>query len=268
MEKIKLGDINIKSLEKLSSQGSLGTVYTDGVTCYKLLDKLYFDERRDLYWKFLEMEGLKIDNVILPEDLIMKDGFLYGYTMPYFKDSMMLSDKFLKRYFNCNELFNYVNKASKILRNIHSNGMVCQDLSFENILVNKDGDIAFCDIDGCSYKNNYSPFYSKVFKHFIIDYRNSKVSSLEDIDKVSMILSFYLTLYGELLEKITKRQYNTLSRHIQTLDNLKPCYNMLIDKDCPIENVPYLDETINLSDNYEIDRNKILTFRQKIFRKY
>lgn len=69
------------------------------------------------------MDGIKINNVLLPQDLIIKDGILDGYTMRYFENSIPLSDKFLKRYFNCNELFIYVYKASKILRDIHNNGI-------------------------------------------------------------------------------------------------------------------------------------------------
>ena len=63
--------------------------------------------------------------------------------MRYFSNSIPLSDKFLKRYFNCNELLLYVEKASTILRNVHCNGIVCQDLSFENILVNDEGMFRF-----------------------------------------------------------------------------------------------------------------------------
>ena len=170
MEEIKSKEIDLSTLQKLQSQGTQSTIYTDGNICYKFLDGLYPNEKRDLYRKFLDMAGIKIDNVLLPQDLIIEDGRLKGYTMRYFANSMPLSDKFLKRYFNCNELLLYVGKASTILRNIHSNGIVCQDLSFENILVNDKGNVAFCDIDGCTYKGHTSPFFSVLFKEFLVDY--------------------------------------------------------------------------------------------------
>lgn len=265
MEKINISDINFSVLQKLKSQGTKSTVFTDGNLCYKLLDGLYTSEKKDLCRKFLDMDGIKIDNVLLPEDLIIENGILQGYTMKYFKDSMQLSDKFLKRYFNCKELFDYVYKASRILRNIHSNGIICQDLSFENILVDNEGNIAFCDIDGCSYKENYSPFISILFKEFLIDWRKSKIYRKEDIDNVSMILSLYLLMYGQVLQKITKKQYRILSDKIHTLENLRQFANILVDKNRDIENMPYLDEVIDSTDDYEIDRKKVLSLRQRIF---
>lgn len=154
------------------------------------------------------------------------------------------------------------------MRNIHSNGIVCQDLSFENILVNDKGNVAFCDIDGCTYKGHTSPFFSVLFKEFLVDYRKSKISTKEDVDKVSMILSFYLTMYGEVLQRITKKQYHTLSDNIHTLENLREIANILVDKKYPIQDIPYLDEVIDLTDDYEIDRKKVLTIKQKVFRKF
>ena len=268
MNEIKLKEIDLSTLQKLRNQGTQSTVYTDGYICYKFLDGLYPNEKADLYRKFLDMDGIQIDNVLLPQDLIIDDGRLKGYTMKYFENSIPLSDKFLKRYFNCNELLTCVEKASRILRNIHKNGIVYQDLSFQNILVDNKGNIAFCDIDGCTYKENNSPFFSILFKEFLVDYRKSKISAMEDIYKISMILSFYLTMYGEVLQKITKKQYHTLSDNIHTLENLRQTTNILVDKRSPIQNIPYLDEVIDLTDDYEIDRKKVLTTKQRILGKF
>ena len=267
MNEIKSKEIDISVLQKLRNQGTQSTIYTDGNICYKFLDGFDPDEKKNLHRKFLDMQEIKIDGVLLPEDLIVENGLLQGYTMAYFKNSTPLLDKFLKRYFNCKELFEYINKASKILRNIHSNGIICQDLSFKNILVDTDGNVAFCDIDGCSYKENDSPFISFLFKEFFLDYRKSKLYIKEDVDNLSMILWLYLTAYGETLQRITKKQYNSLSNNIKTFQNLRKVANVLVDKKSTIENIPYLDEFIDLNDDYIIDREKTLNLRQKIFRK-
>ena len=95
MQEIKMKEIDLFTLQKLQNQGTNSTVYTDGKMCYKFLDGLYPNEKRDLYRKFLDMDGIEIDHVLLPKDLIIKDGELNGYTMQYFQDSMPLSDKFL-----------------------------------------------------------------------------------------------------------------------------------------------------------------------------
>ena len=97
MEKIKFNDINFDSLQKLKQQGTKGIMYKNGVTCYKILDGLYEDEKEEIYKKFIDLDGIKIENVLLPKELIMKDGKLYGYTMDYFNNSVSLSDKFCVR---------------------------------------------------------------------------------------------------------------------------------------------------------------------------
>ncbi len=83
-----------------------------------------------------------------------------------------------------------------------------------------------------------------------------------------MILSFYYIMYGEVVQRITKKQYHSLSEHIQTLNNMQEIADMLVDKSCPIWNIPYMDEIIDLSDNYEVDREKVLTIKQRIFRRF
>lgn len=75
-------------------------------------------------------------------------------------------------------------------------------------------------------------------------------------------------MYGEVLQRITKKQYHTLSDNIQTLENLRDIANILVDKSCPIKDIPYMDEVIDLNDDYEIDRKKVLTMKQRIFRRF
>lgn len=263
MEKIQIRDINISALKKLSCQGTKSIIYTDGNLCYKLFKGLYPAEKEDIYNKFIEMEGLNLNRVLLPIDFIMQDDKFQGYTMKYFKDSMPLSYKYLTRYFNCKDLFNDLHKASLTLRDLHQQGIICHDLSFENILVDKNDNIMFADIDGCCYKNHYAPFISVVLKSFLIDWRRSQLYKKEDIDNLSMILSLYILIYDKELQNIKKRQYHSLSDKIKTLENLRAYANLLITKKQPIYNLPYLDEVIDSTDDYIIDRNKQLNLVQR-----
>ena len=70
MEQIKLNDINFHSLQKLKHQGTKATLYRDGNVCFKILDGLYDDEKELLYKKLLDMDGIRINNVLLPKKLI------------------------------------------------------------------------------------------------------------------------------------------------------------------------------------------------------
>lgn len=55
MEEIKLKEIDLSILQKIQSQGTKSTIYTDGDLCYKFLDGLYPNEKIDLYKKFLSI---------------------------------------------------------------------------------------------------------------------------------------------------------------------------------------------------------------------
>ena len=81
MEEMKFKGINLSALRNLQCQGTQSTIYTDGVRCCKFLDGLYANEKRDLYKKFLDTNGIKINDVLMPEKLIIEDGKLKGYIM-------------------------------------------------------------------------------------------------------------------------------------------------------------------------------------------
>ena len=267
MDKIKLSDINFSSLQKLQQQGTKATIYKDGHTCFKILDGLYEDEKELLYKKFIDMDGIKIPNVLLPKELIIQDGKLQGYSMDYFRDSIPLSDRFMIRYVDCKQLFDYVSKVSKVLKQIHENGIICQDLSFENILVDKNGNVAFCDLEGCSFKEHMSPFISILMKRFFIDYRDEKILLSSNLDRISMMLSFYYLIYAKEIQNLTKKQYHKLSDKITTLENSRQYANMLVDRQNQIGEIPYLDELINPNDDYIYDRDKQLSLVRRLLKR-
>lgn len=266
MEKIQVKDVDISKLQKLQQQGTKASLYRDGQICYKILDGLYEEEKEQLYKKIFDMDGIKIENVLLPKQLIMQGDRLQGYTMDYFADSMPLSDKFMVRYVDSKKLFDYVLKASQILKTIHRKDIICQDLSFENILVTADGNVAFCDLDGCSYKNHVAPFISMLMKRFWIDYRNEKIPLSTNLDRISMMISFYYLLYAKELQSLTKREYHKLSDKITTLENSRMYANELVDRTTTIGDIPYLDELIDINDDYIYDREKQLSLVRRLFR--
>ena len=265
MEKILLKDVDISKLKKLQQQGTKSSLYRDGHICYKFLDGLYEEEKEQLYKKIFDMDGIKIENVLLPKQLIMKGDRLQGYTMDYFADSMPLSDKFRVRYVDSKKLFDYVLKASQILKTIHSNEIICQDLSFENILVTEDGNVAFCDLDGCSYISHIAPFISVLMKRFLIDYRDEKIQISTNLDRISMMISFYYLIYTKELQNLTKKEYHKLSDKITTLKNTKTYANELVDRTSTIGDIPYLVELIDSNDDYIYDRKKQLSIVRRLF---
>lgn len=268
MDKIRFQDINFSSLQRLSQHGSTATLYKYGNICVKILDKIREEDKEKLHRKFLDMGGIEIENVLLPKGLILQDGKLQGYVMDYFADSNCLTDQFMVQYVDSKKLFACITKASKILRSIHEASIIYQDLSFENILVDKRGNIAFCDIDGCSYEEHTSPFVSMLMRNYFINYRGENIILSKNLDRVSMLLAFYYLVYEEEIQNLSRRQYNKLSRKISTLEILKQYFNMLINISRPIDEVPYLDDVIDSSDDYVFDREKQLKFMDRMLGRF
>lgn len=266
MEQIKLKDINLNSLKKLEQQGTKSTVYRNGTSCIKMLDGFYEEEKDALFKKFLDMEGLEIENVLLPKELIVSNGKLEGYTMDYFP-SVSLNSKFEVRHVDTKVLFDYVYKASKILREIHKNGIICQDLSFENILVDDNGNVKFCDLDGCSYKDNVSPFVSLIMKRYFIDYRKEQLLLCTNLDRVGMMLSFFFVVYAKELQKLNRKSYSKLAEKSNTLEEMRKYANLLLDRSNPVPEIPYLDELIWLDDDLVYDRYKQLSIFKRLIRR-
>lgn len=264
MQEIRLGDINFDSLKKLGGYGSnLTSLYTDGEVCYKIYKEDY--KLEELYKKFRELDGLCVDGVILPKDLIMNAGKFIGYSMPYFKDSMTLSDRFSDRFVDKGLMLNAFYTASKIVRKLHEEGVVCQDISLENILIDIHGDIKICDSDSFAYKDHNSESFSKIFCLFLLKYRKQKLSLWEDIDRLSLILIFYYLLFEREIQHVSRHKYNIASREIKTVDNLGGIRDILLNKNKVLYDIPYMDEFISFSDSGTFDKNKCLTLRQKLY---
>ena len=269
MAKIKLSDINLDELEKYQVQGTKSTMYHNGEQCIKILDKLYPDEKEILYKKLLEMDGIVLDGVLMPKDLIVHNGQLAGFTMDNFKNSVNILDYLTTtRFIDCKDIFKVVKEASLILKKIHESGIICQDLSFDNILIDANGNIKYSDIDGCAFKDYKSPFVSVLLKRFLIDYRKDKLCYVsKNTDRISFMLSFYLVMYLQELQKLSKKKYHSLSDNISTLENCREYANMLLGYRT-LPEIPYLDELINDNDSYIIDRDKQISIKQKIFKRF
>lgn len=270
MDKIKLTDIDLSKLEISKNQGTKSTIYIQDNLCIKILDKYLQKEKEILLKKTLEMDGLFIENVLLPKSIIIENEKLEGYVMNNFKNSIPLNDYFgTYRYVNCKEFFNVIKKASIILKEIHKTDIICQDISFDNILIDKYGNIKYCDIvDSCTYKNYNSPFISLLLNEFITNYRKEKYYiPSKNMDRVSFMLSFYYLIYLEQLQKISKKKYHSLSDNINTLEITRKYANILVDKKSKIPEIPYMDELIDDKDEYIIDREKQFDLKRKILSK-
>lgn len=267
MNKIKVQDIDFTSLSTIKHQGSKSIIYEDDEICYKILNGWYISEKELLYKKLMEMDGLNIDNVYFPIDMIVNDSGLVGFTLKKFKNSMPIYDKFAGRFVDFKELFEYIAKACQILREMHKNRIICQDLSFDNILVDDSGNVAFCDLDGCCYNGYESPFISMPMKKLIYEYRQEEFIACENYDRISMLVSFFYLIYNKYLYRIPKSDFEILSRDVETVDKAMIYVNILLNKHKSISDFPYFDELIVSMDDYVMDREKQFNLLRRILKK-
>lgn len=265
MELINLKDVNLSSMNLSMIQGTKSSVYINGNECYKILNGLYIGEKRQLLKKFYDMDGIKIDDVLFPKELIIDDGILAGYTMDYFQDSMNLYDYFTKeRFVDVNDIFRATKKASLIVRKVHENGIILQDFSFDNILINKNFNVKICDIDGCKYKENESPFISMIMHNYYDVIMGKRYTLDENFDNQSLLFSMLLAIYHKM--HFSMEDYDTLSDKIKTLKNIRTLVSSLL-KDSNTK-VPYLDEIISDDDHFIIDRDKQVSPQKRLARNY
>ena len=81
-----------------------------------------------------------------------------------------------------------------------------------------------------------------------------------------MLVSFYDIIFDEEINHISKRKYKELSNNVVTLKKTRELFEALLNKKSLLTTLPYLDEIIDDSDDYIVDREKLLTLKRKIFR--
>lgn len=245
---------NIKFSNMRRTKYTNSTIYQNGDELIKTLDDYPKEDRDKLFKKFMEMDGISIEGLILPKALIMKDDTLYAYTMDNFKNSMNLEEYFTrKRYVNINEILEVFKKVSIILKKVHEAGIIFQDISLSNILIDEEGNVALCDVDSCSYKDNLSPYISANLKN-LIDSKNLEYLVSENTDRVSLLLSLFYIIYLKDINALSKEEYQSVSNKVQSLKNMEKYFNSFTNSNEDIKEVPYPDEIINIGKGFRIDR--------------
>ena len=265
MNSIKLSDIDFKKLTLLNHQGSYGKVYTDGDTCYKILENYTLKERKDLCNKFKAIKGINIPGVIFPRDLIISNDYFEGYTMEYFNNSLNLYDFFSKdRFIDINDILVSTKKTSQILKDIHDSGLLLCDFSYENILINDQQEIKICDIDSCRYENFKSYFISHISSVYYKNQKKHMPVYCKNFDNQSLLLAMLNAIYHRVI--IDMQTYDTLAYEVNTLKELRPIVKSMLDN--PYAFIPYLDDIICDTDHYIIDRDKQVSKERARLRDY
>lgn len=264
MNTIQITEINFDKLKRLRRQGTFSLILRDDTNCYKFIRNLNQKQRRHLAHKLRYFDKLNDNHFLTPENIIMDNDELIGYTMKYFDNSTDLYNKYTKSdTINFGEFNNDLRQSSKVLRAFHKKGFVFLDMSFSNILKNNDGEIKLCDFDGTVYHEDVElPITSQILNDYLVDYKNEKIKVDPNTDRLSLLLSMYVALFKKEVVNVKEEEYDYLANKIRSLKLLKSYYKVLLDKKRETPNVPYLDKILcdneNITINYKVNDKKIL----------
>ena len=249
MDIVRKEDINFDNLRKLKCRAnSESDLYTDEEVLYKIFQSITPRELRKKERKIeLLSDGDKIENVILPESKIINGNLISGYSMDYVKDSMILFE-FAKRSKNINDFLRVVYEVSLTLRKIHNDprNIVVGDLSFSNIIFDKDFNHYFVDIDG----SMIGDIPSERISFLLSDYTVLRGMYRFNVDKNSDIFSLMLctlhTIFGIEIDNVSMYDFDFVAEKNETLRNMRKFVVEMKRKNNYIPNVPYMDEIIKL----------------------
>lgn len=174
MQTISISNKKFKELQELFLTSSISN--TEGKiflikdknnwnTNYKVLKRFYDNEsplfgNKLLTINILENSKIDIDELVMPEKLVINNGKLIGYTMEYI-DGINLKELFddikydrLEMIKHLKEIGNILDKIRK-LNNYNKNiNFYLNDIHEANFILDKSGHIKVVDIDSCKIGNN------------------------------------------------------------------------------------------------------------------
>lgn len=252
MNCIQKREIDFSKLSELSCiYHSESNLYHDDYLVYKMFDLTF----RELWAKeknlrlLQENKQLEQFHVLIPKEIIYNGRRLSGYTMDYIKDGMPLFD-FPLNDLNVSDFLSMVKQASAYTRGIHQSGLniVVGDLSFDNIIFDKDYQVYFCDFDSCVVLEDSTMMISILLARYLSNHHISLKLS-KDTDKLCLILcTLYVLFHGKSIDSISMTEYNVLAERIEFLQNIREYILNLKKASGSLPSIPYIDECISTND--------------------
>lgn len=239
----KISSFDQNSYEKIKGVfSSESNVYYDEKYFYKIYKNLNNFELQRKELKINMLDGYSLENVVLPEGKIYCNRKFKGLFSNYIKNSYPLYDfKHVNK--NAKDFFNIIKNSSFTLRNIHEHEIIVSDLNFDNIIFDTKGNHYFIDFDSCKLNNVPNDRISMV-AHNYIKYRMCDYEVDYNFDRLSMLLSTFLTIFEKEIQNISDFEYDVLSEKIKTLKNLRSIFIKLKKRMDDIPEIPYIDEFI------------------------
>lgn len=243
LKTLNLFDITKPNIKPFyTTSNTEGYIYHDEENFYKLYrtNKSYLLERKELKTNMLD--GYSLDNVVLPKGKIKLNKKFRGIYTDYVKDSYPLYD------FKCvnnkaNDFFMILDQASNTLKKIHEAQIVVSDLSFDNIIFDKNKNHYFIDFDSCSLNNVPGDKVPYITNRFVL----SRCASYEidyNYDRISFYLSLLYFIFNKEVHELSIKEYDEVSEKIKTLKNIRKLFIKLKETELKIPEVPYINDYI------------------------
>lgn len=250
MERIELGNINFGKVYMIKTKYHLESdLYHDNETAYKIFKIL---PKKQLARKQRKIEllhdGEALPNVVMPKAEIFSEDFFFGYTMDYIKDSINLGD-FTQRSKDINLFFQTLSTISKSVEQIHRDPrkIMIGDLNSNNIIIDKDFNPRFVDIDSCQInglRNETIPASLALYlKNRSINY----IDTTKESDKFSLLLCSLFVIFKKHVDKISMSDFDEKAEKIETLRNMRTLV-LEIKRNQQLSEVPYVHELIASND--------------------
>lgn len=251
MKKISIKDLDFSKLTYKNYYNEESDIYIDNKKIYKLFKIFDYKELVNKEKKIEILNNKKLDkNIIIPDTIITQNGCFIGCGMDYIKNSNQLFD--FRKYCNdINKLFDILKRISYILENnIHKNNIIVCDLSFSNIIIDKNFNSYFIDFDSCFVDNiEQNTIASLLFYYY--KYRKVKIDINKNMDNLSLILNTLYIIFKKKINEISEFEYDELKEQIYFLEEIKELFIELKKQDRNIPNVPYISEFIKKKENYK-----------------
>lgn len=174
MQTISISHKRFKELEELQLSSLIsnteGKIYlikdkNNWDTSYKVLKRFYDNEsplfgNKLLTLNILENSQIDLDELVLPEKLVINNGRLVGYTMEYIEGTN-LKEIFNNIKYDRLEMIKHLKEIGIILEKIRKlnsykkvNNFHLNDIHEANFILDKNGHIRVIDIDSCKIGNN------------------------------------------------------------------------------------------------------------------
>lgn len=261
MKSININELRFMDLEPLKTTSIGGNIYFSDSKVYKLFKT---DNKDIILNKKRKIEILSLMQDFLYASLPVEkivDGFfkktLKGYSMDRDPRGRGITlDKLSTSPDLSGDYLLALKNASLHLKSTHEREekIILGDASFSNVIVypNQEGryaDTKFVDFDSIQLGALPADASSKLLRFYYFYKRFPLVYGkfYKSMDKISYLLHFFYSIFGEDILRINPYDYDELSEQVNTLYRLRPTFYLL--RNCSgIPDVYYLHEVIDLKD--------------------